>query len=69
MLSYVDSLINRMFKKCSKETNSLFFIDLGYIMEMACESDLEMFKLSENAQQMTSRAIPCKVVQVQKLNK
>lgn len=45
-------------------SQSLFFIDIGYVMEMTSEDDFEFFKLSEQAQQMSARAIRCKVVKV-----
>lgn len=47
-----------------KENLSLLFIDSGEILQMPSLSDLNIFSLSDRAQKMSARGIPCKVTEV-----
>lgn len=47
-----------------KDNNAVLLIDIGHVMEITAANDLEIYSLSEKAQQMSARAIPCKVVEV-----
>lgn len=47
-----------------KGNQSLLFIDSGEVMHGVVESDLTIFSLSEKAQNISARAIPCTVIEV-----
>ncbi|XP_055305143.1 uncharacterized protein LOC129569919 [Sitodiplosis mosellana] len=49
---------------CNDIQSSLFFIDSGEIMQMSSATGLKMFSLSQRAQKMSARGIPCKIIEV-----
>lgn len=48
----------------SKDIQSLFFIDSGEILQTPSTSNMKLFSLSDRAQNMSARGIPCKVPEV-----